>query len=83
MVRKDKEKYAKKEKQSQRAKALCPNELKDFKQVDDQGKPICWAYNMKSGCKESVQNGALQKGSTHCMKCLRNNHGVPTCRSNA
>ena len=76
-------KVRKEGKQSQRAKALCPNELKDFKQVDDQGKPICWAYNMKSGCKESVQNGRCKKGAHICMKCLRNNHGVPTCRSNA
>ena len=75
-------KVRKEGKQSQRAKSLCPSELKEFKQVDDQGRPICWAYNMKSGCKESVQNGRCKKGAHICMKCHRNNHGVSTCRSN-
>ena len=74
-------KVRKEGKQSQRAKSLCPTELKEFKQVDDQGRPICWAFNMK-GCKESVQNGRCKKGAHICMKCQRNNHGVATCRSN-
>ena len=69
-------------KQSQRAKSLCPAELKEYKQTDDQGRPICWAFNLK-GCKESVQNGRCKKGAHVCMKCLRNNHGVATCRSTA
>lgn len=41
-------------KQSNKAKALCPAELKKYKQQDDQGRPICWAYNLKGGCKETV-----------------------------
>ena len=76
-------KVRKEGKQSQRAKSLCPSELKEFKQVDDQGKPFVWAYNLKSGCKESVQNGRCKKGAHICMKCHRNNHGVSTCRTNA
>ena len=76
-------KVRKEGKQSQRAKTLCPAELKEFKQVDEQGRPICWSFNMKSGCKESVQNGRCKKGAHVCMKCLRNNHGVATCRANA
>ena len=70
-------------KQSNRAKAMCPSELKDFKQIDDQGRPICWSFNMKNGCKESVQDGRCKKGAHICMKCRRNNHGAATCRSNA
>ena len=37
-------------KQSQKAKAMCSTELKDYKQQDDQSRPICWAYNLKTGC---------------------------------
>ena len=59
------------------------HEIKDFKQVDDQGKPTCWAYNMKSGCKEVCRVGVAKKGAHICMKCLSNNHRVSTCRSNA
>ena len=36
-------------KQSAKAKAMCPAELKDYKQVDDKGRPICWAFNLKRG----------------------------------
>ena len=70
-------------KQSNRAKAMCPNELKDFKQIDDQGRPICWSVNMKNGCKESVHDGRCKKGAHICMKCRRTNHGAAACRSNS
>ena len=69
--------------QSQRAKNICPAELKEYKQSDEQGRPICWSYNMKNGCKETVTDGRCKKGMHICMKCKRNNHGVATCRSNS
>eukprot|EP00435_Cladocopium_sp_Y103_P012313 s386_g3.t1 len=68
-------------KQSSKAKALCPAELKDFKQTDDQGRPICWAYNLKSGCKEQTSDGRCKKGVHMCMKCKRSNHGLANCRA--
>ena len=70
-------------KQSQKAKAMCPAELKDYKQQDDQGRPICWAYNLKNGCKETVADGRCKKGAHICIKCKRANHGLATCRVNS
>ena len=67
-------------KQSSKAKSMCPAELKDFKQVDDQGRPICWAFNLKGGCKETVNDGRCKKGAHICIKCKRANHGLATCR---
>lgn len=31
---------------SSKAKAMCPYELKDYKQTDEQGRAICWAFNL-------------------------------------
>jgi hypothetical protein len=70
-------------KQSSKAKAMCPAELKDYKQQDDQGRPICWAYNLKAGCKETVTDGRCKKGAHICIKCKRSNHGLATCRVNS
>ena len=70
-------------KQSNKARALCPAELKDYKQQDDQGRPICWAYNLKGGCKEPVTDGRCKKGAHICIKCKRSNHGLATCRVNS
>ena len=68
-------------KPSAKAKALCPAELKEHKQVDDQGRPICWSYNLKGGCKEPVTDGRCKKGAHICIKCKRSNHGLATCRA--
>ena len=70
-------------KQSARAKSMCPAELKEYKQVDDKGRPICWAFNLKGGCKETVTDGRCKKGSHICIKCKRTNHGLSTCRVNS
>lgn len=71
----------KKRKVSAKAKALCPEELKQFGQKDDKGRAICWAFNMKSGCKETVKDGRCKKGTHCCIKCHRRNHSLVTCRS--
>ena len=72
----------KRPKASAKAKSLCPQELKGFSQKDEAGNPICWAFNLKSGCKNEVTNGKCKKGKHCCMKCHRTNHSLVTCRSN-
>ena len=73
---------AKKAKPSAKAKSLCPQELKGFPQRDANGNAICWAYNLKAGCKNEVSGGRCKKGVHICMKCQKNNHSLVTCRAN-
>eukprot|EP00435_Cladocopium_sp_Y103_P029307 s3875_g7.t1 len=70
----------KKFKASAKAKANCPSELKGYNQFDDKGNPICWAFNMSSGCKEDTKDGRCKKGSHICINCKRANHSLVTCR---
>lgn len=72
----------KRAKASAKAKSMCPQELKGFGQKDEAGNPICWAFNLKSGCKNEVTNGKCKKGKHCCIKCHRTNHSLVTCRSN-
>ena len=72
----------KRPKTSAKAKAMCPQELKSFAQKDGSGNAICWAFNLKAGCKNEVSNGKCKKGVHCCMKCHRTNHSLVTCRSN-
>ncbi|MEM1007958.1 MAG: hypothetical protein AAGJ35_03040 [Myxococcota bacterium] len=74
---------AKKPKTSAKAKSLCPEELRGYVQRDASGQAICWSFNMKNGCKETVTNGRCKKGQHCCIKCHRTNHSLVTCRSNA
>lgn len=69
-------------KTSNRAKTMCPTELKDYAQKDNNGNAICWAYNLKNGCKLEVKNGRCKKGVHCCIKCHRTNHSLVTCRTN-
>jgi len=73
---------AKRTKVSARAKAMCPQELKGYSQRDPSGQAICWAFNLKSGCKSEVTNGRCKKGVHCCIKCHRANHSLVTCRVN-
>ena len=70
----------KKAKASAKAKANCPDELKQYHQFDDNGQPICWAYNMSKGCNEETKDGRCKKGMHICIKCKRNNHSLVSCR---
>ena len=70
----------KKAKASSKAKANCPDELKGYKQFDDNNTPICWAFNMSKGCQEETKNGRCKKGMHVCIKCKRSNHSLVTCR---
>jgi hypothetical protein len=72
----------KRPKASAKAKAMCPQELKGFAQKDESGNAICWAFNLKSGCKNEVTNGKCKKGKHCCIKCHRTNHSLGACRSN-
>ena len=73
---------SKKPKVSAKAKGMCPKELKEFDQKDSKGNAICWAFNVKGGCKGEVSNGRCKKGMHICIKCHRANHSLVTCRSN-
>ena len=46
----------KKARPSAKAKSMCPQELKSFSKKDAAGNAICWAFNLKTGCKNEVQN---------------------------
>ena len=70
----------KKAKPSGKAKVSRPEELKGYHQFDDNGQPICWAFNMSKGCSEETKDGRCKKGSHICIKCKRSNHGLVTCR---
>ena len=59
-----------------------PSELKGYSSKTADGTPICWAYNLASGCSQQV-NGSpprCKKGVHQCIKCGRTNHGLNTCR---
>ena len=73
---------AKKARPSAKAKAMCPQELRGFQQRDPSGNAICWAFNLKTGCKNEATNGRCKKGVHCCMKCHKANHSLVTCRSN-
>ena len=65
---------------TKKASALCPDELKGHHQRDEGNNNICWAFNLASGCKEKTQGNKCKKGVHKCMKCLRTNHGLSSCR---
>ena len=73
---------SKKAKPSAKAKSMCPQELKGFAQRDAAGNAICWAFNLKTGCKNEVSNGRCKKGTHCCIKCHKANHSLVTCRAN-
>lgn len=70
----------KKARPSPKAKSKCPGELQGYNQLNPDGVPVCWAFNMASGCSETTSNGRCKKGSHECIKCNRNNHALPACR---
>ena len=70
----------KKARPSPKANSMCPQELKGFKQLNANQIPICWAFNLSSGCSAATTNGRCKKGSHECIKCNRTNHGLATCR---
>ena len=76
-------KIKKKKKPSAKAKSKCPDELQGYKSQDAEGNNLCWAFNMKSGCSLDTKDGRCRKGYHKCMKCLRSNDSLASCRANA
>ena len=62
-------------KRKTRAEKGCPEELKKFQLRCEHG-PVCWAYNLKTGCKPSRCN----KGYHVCANCHKPGHSVVVCR---
>ena len=60
-----------------------PDELKDYTCKTPQGKPICWAFNCKAGCKLDVSGTPprCKSGLHACAKCFRTNHSLVSCRA--
>ena len=68
-------------KRKTRAEKSCPEELKKFNLRCEHG-PVCWAYNLKSGCKNSTSGkpSRCQKGYHVCANCHKPGHSVLVCR---
>jgi hypothetical protein len=64
-----------------RAEKGCPEELKKFQLRCEHG-PVCWAYNLKSGCKNSTSGkpSRCAKGFHVCANCHKPGHSVVVCR---
>ena len=60
-----------------------PDELKDCYQKTVQGKPICWGYNLSSGCsgKTTGQPPTCNKGAHICAWCRKIGHSFQACRN--
>ena len=60
----------------QRTPPNVPAELKDCYQQTANGKPICWAYNLASGCKSNAKGNppACNCGAHVCAFCRRVGH---------
>ena len=67
------------------AEVKMPDELKGGHSKTVDNKPICWAYNMKSGCKNSTTGKGsptrCAKGFHVCANCHRGGRSVTVCRS--
>ena len=64
-----------------RAEKSCPDELRKYNLKCEHG-PICWAYNMKAGCKNSTSGKPARcaKGNHVCANCHKPGHSVVVCR---
>ena len=60
-----------------------PDELKDCHQQTINGKPICWAYNLASGCKATTggKPPACSRGAHVCAFCRKVGHSYQQCRN--
>lgn len=67
----------------QRTRPSPPDELKDCYQTTSDGRPICWAYNLKQGCSLNVsgQPPACAKGCHCCAFCRKVGHSFQNCKS--
>lgn len=67
-------------KRKTRAEKSCPEELKKFNLKFGKG-PICWAYNMRDGCRNKSTGDPPRcvKGHHVCRNCHKTNHSAPNC----
>lgn len=68
-------------KQGRTAPAV-PEELKNLYQRTTNGKPICWAFNLSSGCQQQTGGNppSCSRGAHVCAFCRKPGHGYQTCR---
>jgi hypothetical protein len=71
-----------------RAQKACPNDLKEFNLKLSQGNmsgPICWSYNLKTGCSNETTNQTggqrCKRGFHVCANCHKLGHSVVSCRA--
>ena len=66
-----------------RTPANVPTELKDCYQQTANGKPICWAYILASGCKAKTGGNppACNRGAHVCAFCRKIGHSYVKCRN--
>ena len=69
-------------KRKTRSEKACPEELKKFNLKCEHG-PVCYAYNMKDGCKNKTFGSVTRcaKGFHVCANCHKQNHSVVNCRA--
>ena len=65
-----------------RAEKQCPEELKQFNLRCDHG-PVCWAYNLKDGCKSNTSGkpSKCNRGYHVCANGHKPGHSVVVCRA--
>ena len=77
----------KKKRKLSRAQKGCPAELQQFdlKLSGQANGPICWAYNLKSGCSNETSNQnsfqRCKRGFHVCANCHKGGHSVVSCRA--
>ena len=68
-------------KRKSRAEKSCPEELRKHNLRCEHG-PVCWAYNLKTGCRNSTSGKPSRcvKGFHVCAHCHKPGHSVVVCR---
>ena len=51
-----------------------PPSLKGTKTKNQQGKPLCWRFNLEKRCSNPVKGGRCRFGYHQCMRCLKTGH---------
>ena len=58
-----------------------PPSLKGTKTKNQQGKPLCWHFNLEKRCSNPVKSGRCRFGYHQFMRCLKTGHGAHECKS--
>ena len=67
----------------QRTAPTPPEELKDCHQSTTDGRPICWSYNLASGCSSLAHGNppACNRGCHVCAFCRKPGHSFQKCKA--